>query len=261
MRLNDRVILVTGASSGIGLAASRALAARGARVVMAARSGPRLEQAAAGVPGAVPLVLDVTADVDGALATLLARFERIDVVINNAGNGGQLGRLQQLPSDHARRLFDVHVLGMERLVRAVLPIMLRQGHGRIVNVASTVGYVPMPGAAAYSAAKAAVIAFTQALRGELAGAPVELALYSPPHTQTEAGKAWPLDLPKQFSPQFAADALVRSLERDQLDVLAGGNRPLLWLQRLWPALASRIMRGIGLRALAKLDAAASCARG
>ena len=121
------------------------------------------------------------------------------------------------------------------------------------RLAQREGFDPHLGDAAQRRiAKAAVIAFTHALRGELSG--VQLALYSPPHTQTEAGEAWPLQLPKQLSPELAAAALVRSLERDPLEVLAGGNASLLWLQRLWP-LAERIMRDIGLRALATLGPA------
>jgi short-subunit dehydrogenase len=126
--------------------------------------------------------------------------------------------------------------------------MIERGSGRIVNVVSTVAYVPMPGASAYCAAKAAVVAFTNALRGELAHTPVQLVLYSPPHTQTKAGEQWPLDLPKQFDVGYAAKGLVAVLERDLRDRLAGGNNMLLWLQRISPSWAASIMRDIGLKA-------------
>jgi short-subunit dehydrogenase len=250
MKLENKVVLITGASRGIGLEAARVFSERGARVVMAARSRAELERHAAELPRARAVELDVTADVEPAVRAAVACFGRVDVLINNAGNGGRLGLLLEQPAEHTEQMFAVHVLGTVRMTRALLPIFLEQGAGRIVNVASTVGYVPMPGAAAYCAAKAAVIGFSRALRGELAGKPVQVALFSPPHTQTEAGKAWPLDLPRQFSPRYAAEAMVTAIERDRLEVLAG-HAPLLALQRLWPAQAEAILRNMGLKALAK----------
>jgi short-subunit dehydrogenase len=263
MNLTDQVVLMTGASQGIGAEAVSQLAQRGARVVLGARTRPVLDERVAAIRAAggiaTAVTLDVTSDesVRVAVEQVLAEHGRIDVLINNAGNGGQLGRFLERPAADSRSLYEVHVFGCERMTRAVLPSMLARGRGRVVNVVSTVAYVPMPGAAAYCAAKAAVIAFTQALRGELAEQPVELSLFSPPHTQTEAGKSWPLNLPKQFSPYEAAAALVFALEHDKLNHLAGGNQSLLWLQRLSPGLASGIMRRLGLEALRKVKTLAA----
>ncbi|HMJ09762.1 MAG TPA: SDR family NAD(P)-dependent oxidoreductase [Polyangiaceae bacterium] len=253
MILEGKVVLVSGASSGIGLVAARMLAARGAQVVFAARSLAVLERAVRGLPGAMAVQLDVTSDasVRAAGAAVMARYGRVDVLVNNAGNGGRMGFLLEQDPQHLRAMFDVHVFGMERMTRALLPHMLARGTGTIVNVASTIGYVPMPAAAAYCAAKAAVLAFSESLRGEFVGTGVNLLLYSPPHTQTEAGQLWPLDLPKTFTPEFAAETLVHTLEKDKRDVLAGGNNMVLWLQRVSPRLALHVMRGIGLRAAAR----------
>ena len=254
MKLHDKIVLITGASRGIGAEAARQLAKRGAHVVLAARSGAALESNAEAIRAlggqASTVELDVTSalSVTRAVARVLAERGRIDVLVNNAGNGGHLAFLVDTDQAQTRAMFDVHVFGAERMTRAVLPSMLAQRAGRIVNVVSTVAYVPMPGAAAYCGAKAAVIAMTQALRGELAHTPIELMLFSPPHTQTEAGAAWPLDLPRQFSPHEAAQALVQALVKDRRDTLAGGNHTLLWLQRISPAWASGIMRNIGLKA-------------
>jgi short-subunit dehydrogenase len=260
MELKQRVIMVTGGSRGIGAEAARQLAAAGAQVVLAARDRALLEQNAAALRAqggsAWALELDVTseASVQTAVQATLDRFGHIDVLINNAGNGGTLGLLLDQAPDHTRRMFEVHVLGAERMTRAVLPGMLARRQGRIVMVASAVGYVPMPGAAAYSAAKAAVLALAEALRGELRGSGVELHSFSPPHTQTEAGKAWPLQLPHKFSPDEAARALLRTLRADRQEVLAG-HTPLLWLRRLSPRWASSMMRGMGLHALRRLEPA------
>ncbi|MCB9764468.1 MAG: SDR family oxidoreductase [Alphaproteobacteria bacterium] len=257
MRLTDKVIFITGASRGIGAASARQLAQRGARLVLGARTAAPLQAVAddirdaGGEALAVPLDVTDPASVQAAVDVALARYGRIDVLINNAGNGGALGFLLDTDPDATRAMFEVHVFGAERMTRAVLPAMLAQGGGRVVNVVSTVGYVPMPGAAAYCAAKAAVIALTEALRGELADHPVTLVLFSPPHTQTEAGRDWPLDLPRTFQPDEAAAALVATLQRDRRDWLAGGNQTLLWLQRISPRWAAGIMRGIGLDATRK----------
>jgi len=258
----DKVIVVTGASSGIGLASARALARAGARVVLAARSRGKLaseaERIAAAGGAALAVELDVTSDasVAAAVAETLARFGRIDAVLNNAGNGGELGFWADAEPEHLRAMFDVHVFGMERVARAVLPVMLAQRSGVIVNVASTVAWVPMPTAAAYSAAKAAVLAFSESLRSELAGRGIEVVLFAPPHTSTEAGRAWPLDGPRVHPPEWVAEELVDTLRRGRKSRLAGAsNRALLVIQRIAPAYAAYIMRQMGLRAGAKAQAA------
>ncbi|HET6582873.1 MAG TPA: SDR family NAD(P)-dependent oxidoreductase, partial [Nannocystaceae bacterium] len=253
-----KVIVVTGASSGIGLASARALARAGARVVLAARSLGKLELVAAELRAegldARAVEMDVTDDasVTDAVAAIVRGGDRIDAVVNNAGNGGELGPWSAREAGHMRAMFDVHVFGMERVTRAVLPVMQRQRDGVVVNVASTVGWVPMPNGAAYCAAKAAVLSFTEALRGELEGTGVRAIVFAPPHTDTEAGRRWTLSGPRTFPVAWVGDELVRALRRERPRFLAGAsNRALLVLQRISPALATRIMRSIGLRAVAK----------
>jgi NAD(P)-dependent dehydrogenase (short-subunit alcohol dehydrogenase family) len=261
MKLTNKVILVTGASQGIGLAVAQKLAAAGAQVVLAARRADKLAAEVASLREAgyraSAVQLDVTSDdsVKRAVAEVLAEHGQIDVLVNNAGNGGGLDFFLQDNAERLRAMFDTHMFGAERMTRAVLPSMLERSAGRIVNVVSTVAYVPMPGATAYCAAKAAVVAFTNALRGELAHTPIQLVLFSPPHTQTEAGELWPLDLPKQFDVDYAANALLAALDRDSREWLAGGNNMLLWLQRISPRWAASIMRKIGLKATQKAHAA------
>lgn len=259
----DKVIVVTGASSGIGLASARALAGTGARVVLAARSVEVLaaEARCLGAAGqaAMAVAMDVTNDesVAAGVRQVLQRWGRIDAVINFAGNGGRLALWDQAPADHTRAMFEVHLFGAERVARAVLPAMLAQGSGTIVNIASAVGWVAMPSAAAYSAAKAAVLSFSEALRGELAGRGIDVVVFAPPHTSTDAGNAWPLEGPRIFAPEWVADQLVLTLRRGRPRFLAGfSNRMLLAIHRLSPAYAAFIMRRIGLRAVAKTPAGA-----
>src|SRR5262249_54841305 len=142
-----------------------------------------------------------------------AAFGRIDATICFAGNGGALGPWEHAHADALREMFDVHVFGAERVARAVLPIFIAQGGGTIVHVASTVAWVPMPMATAYSGAGAAVLAMSASLRAELAPHGIAVVLFAPPHTRTEAGLAWPLEGPGMFDAEWVAAALVRALRR------------------------------------------------
>lgn len=250
-------MLVTGASLGIGLEIARALAAEGCRVVFAARSLERLQAAAAACgPGALAVQLDVTSDgsVASAVEHVVSRFGRIDVVVNNAGSGGGMARWRDSDAGAMRALFDVHVFGTERVMRAVVPLMARQGQGTIVNFSSTLGYVPMPGTSAYNAAKASVVMLSRTLRSELQPAGIDVRIFSPPHTSTESGKEMPLDLPKIFEPEWVAQRFVQFLAGGRSEALPGGNGTIVLMQRLWPGLAGRIMQRIGFGALQRVEA-------
>jgi NAD(P)-dependent dehydrogenase (short-subunit alcohol dehydrogenase family) len=258
MQLRDKVILVTGASAGIGLQIAGALVREGAKVAFAARSIAKLhdavESATSNGGSALAVEMDVTDDASvlAGVAEVRRVFNRIDVLVNNAGNGGTLGLWAASDSAAVRDMFDVHVFGAERVARAVLPAMLEQRAGVVMNFASTVAWVPMPGAAAYSAAKAAVVAMSESLGAELRNCGIDVRVFSPPHTSTEAGKHWPLDLPKIFEPAWVADQFVRALRADTVRATPGGNGMLLLIQRIYPAFAQRIMNGLGFKALAKL---------
>jgi NAD(P)-dependent dehydrogenase (short-subunit alcohol dehydrogenase family) len=224
-------------------------------VVFAARSLSKLEaeaeRARSAGGSALAVELDVTSDasVERAVAQALAHFGRIDVLINDAGNGGSVQLWASSDPALTRQMFEVHVLGAERMMRALVPAMRVQGGGVIVNFASTVAWVPMPGAAAYSSAKAAVVALSLSLRAELAQHGIDVRVFAPPHTSTEAGKAWPLPLPKIFEPEWVAEQLVRALRGKRARVIPGGNGSLLFMQRVSPALAAWIMNGIGWKTL------------
>jgi NADP-dependent 3-hydroxy acid dehydrogenase YdfG len=172
-KLSGRVAVVTGASSGIGAATARALGARNASVVVAARRTDRIEALAkeivrgGGHAVAVPCDVSDRAQVDEVVATALRDFGRVDVLVNNAGIM-PLAPMTVAKVEDWERTIDVNVKGVLYAIAAVLPPMLAAGRGDIVNVSSVAGRHVFPTAAVYCASKFAVHAISDGLRGELA---------------------------------------------------------------------------------------------
>lgn len=157
----NKVAVITGGSSGIGLCTARALAAAGCRVY-------ELSRRDSDSPGITHIRCDVTSDeqVQSAVDMIIAAEDKIDVLINNAGFGIS-GAVEFTDTEAARRLFDVNFFGMVRMNRAVLPLMRKAGAGRIVNLSSVAAPVAIPFQAYYSATKAAVNNYTMALANEV----------------------------------------------------------------------------------------------
>jgi NADP-dependent 3-hydroxy acid dehydrogenase YdfG len=177
-----RVAVVTGASSGFGAAAARALAREGFEVVAGARRTERLRELA-GPIGARALPLDVTDPVS--VAAFAAAIERCDVLVNNAGNA--FGTESVADADEAkwRAMFELNVLGVLRVTRALLARLLASGDGLIVNVGSIAAFEVYPGGAGYTASKHALRALTRTLRLELLGKPVRVTEIDPGLAETE----------------------------------------------------------------------------
>ena len=181
--LNGKVALVTGASSGIGRAAARALEAEGAVVYATARRPERL--ADLGTEGLRTLALDVTDEGSMAAAVRAVEAEHgaVDVLVNNAGYM-QSGALEEVCLNAVREEFEVNVFGMLRLSQLVLPAMRERGSGRIVNVGSVGGLFTAPGAGAYHMSKYAVEALSDALRYEVKSFGVDVILVQPTGVRT-----------------------------------------------------------------------------
>jgi len=178
IKLQDKVVVVTGASGGIGAAMAKEFASAGARVVLAARSQPVIERLAneLGGPGrALTLPTDVAdvSSVEGMVEQTLSAFGRIDILVNNAGIG-YFAPLRQVKLDRVRHVFDVNVMGPLVAIQAVVPHMQTQGDGHIINVLTCAGRIPIPFQGIYGASKAALILLTDTLRVELA--PLRIAV-------------------------------------------------------------------------------------
>ena len=173
-----KTAIVTGGTSGLGLAAAQILAAKGLRVYALSRHG-------APVPGVTSLACDITdADaVERTVAAIEAEAGRIDLVVNNAGFGIS-GAVECTTPEEARRLFDVDFFGVVNVNHAVLPRMRRAGGGRIVHVSSVAAPIAIPFQAYYSAAKAAINAYSGALRCEVAPFGIDVCAVMPGDLKT-----------------------------------------------------------------------------
>jgi NADP-dependent 3-hydroxy acid dehydrogenase YdfG len=177
-----RTALVTGASSGIGAATARRLAAEGFDVVVAARRRDRLD-ALAGEIGARALTLDVTSE--ESVAALAEAVPICDVLINNAGGARGLEPVAQADVEDWRWMYDVNVLGTMRVTKALLPALEAGAGGHIVVMGSTAGRVVYEGGAGYTSAKHGLAAVAQTLRLELCGRPVRVSEIAPGMVATE----------------------------------------------------------------------------
>jgi NADP-dependent 3-hydroxy acid dehydrogenase YdfG len=186
-RLDGRVAIVTGASSGIGEAVARELSRLGANVALAARRVDRLEQLAAELPtSSIAVACDVADDAQVA-ALVEATIEQlgpVDLLVNNAGVGSFANVVDTDPAEW-RRMLDVNVTGSFLCARSVLPGMLERGDGCIVNVCSDVSRRTFPGGAAYCASKWAQLALTQALGAEVRAQGVRVGAVLPGMVGTE----------------------------------------------------------------------------
>ena len=181
-----KVILITGASSGIGFDAAASLARQGHRVYAAARRVDRMEPLKE--LGVVPLQMDVTdeASMEAGVRTVLAAEGRIDVLVNNAGYG-YFGAIENVSMEEARRQLEVNVFGLARLCQLVLPSMREQGSGRIVNTSSVAGKTVLYFGGWYHVSKYSVEALSDALRMELKPFGIDVSMIEPGGIQTNWG--------------------------------------------------------------------------
>jgi NADP-dependent 3-hydroxy acid dehydrogenase YdfG len=204
--LKNKIVLITGASSGIGEATAECFAAEGANVIVAARRKDRLIvlanklQKTYGV-NALPLELDVTDSkaVMQKIASLDDEWKDIDILVNNAGASLSSDKIVDMPIEKIDYVVDLNVKGLLYVTKAVLPNMLKRNIGHIINIGSLVGHYVFAGANVYSPAKHAVKAITQMLRIDLLGTPIRISQVDPGATKTEfSNNRWDEARVKEF---------------------------------------------------------------
>lgn len=217
----SKIVLITGASSGIGEATARLLAKEGATVVLGTRRTDRLEKLVADIRAAGGAAecraLDVTdlEDARAFAAFAQERFGRVDVLLNSAGLM-PLSPLEALKTDEWQRMLDVNIGGVLHGIAAVLPLMRQQGHGHIVNLSSIAGHAVHPNGAVYSATKFAVIALSEGLRQEMAAQNIRVTVISPGTTKSELAESISDERARQAMEKFRnaampADAVARAI--------------------------------------------------
>jgi short-subunit dehydrogenase len=251
MQLNNRLAVVSGASSGIGAAVSLALGQRGARVALLARNAAELDHVAQSIHQAGgearPFAVDL-ADSDAlesVAASVLRELGTPDVLINNAGAGRWLFVDETSPSE-AMAMVAVPYLAAFGLTGAFLPGMLARGEGHVVNVTSIAAYFTWPGATAYTAARWAMRGFNEALRADLDGTRIGVTLFAASTVESEYWANNPGSrerLPRAsrstrpITPQEAARAIVSGIENGRREVILPRTMAfLVWLHRMFPGL-------------------------
>jgi short-subunit dehydrogenase len=253
--LEDQTIVITGASSGIGLATARLAAERGAQVVLAARSADGLWQAADAIQAqggaAVCVIADVAEEreVRRIAEVALGRFGGFDTWVNNAGVS-VYGRIDEVPLEDQRQVFETNYWGTVHGCRVALEHLRHRG-GALINIGSVLSERAFPMQGAYSASKHAIKGFTDALRMELMheGAPVSITLIKPAGIDTRyahhAGNYLPMqpkNPPPLYAPEIVAEAILHAAERPVRELTVGGSGRLLEALDHWlPGTMDRIM--------------------
>lgn len=204
-RFKDKVVLITGASSGIGKASAIEFAKVGAKTVLVSRSKEKLEKVADEIRKFNPEVLVLPTDVSSRIQTketiekVISKYGRIDVLFNNAGNS-EVGLIEEDDfTDKVRSMMEVDFFGTIYFTKEVLPIMKKQGYGHIMNMSSVVGRKAFPHFGAYSSVMHAITGFNASLRQELRGTGISVSIIHPALTQTPLLEhVKPEDMPPPF---------------------------------------------------------------
>jgi short-subunit dehydrogenase len=229
MEIKGKVVLLTGASMGIGKATAELLASRGARVALAARSAGKLEELAKRLPGSKAVPADMTRpdEVKRMMATTHAAFGRLDVLVNNAGQG-MYAPIESTDIPDLARLMELNLYGPIIAMQAAIPLMRAQGGGAIVNVSSMVTRAAYPAIGPYAATKAALNLISATARNELAKDGIVVSLVLPGLTDTDFRKnavparvpfARPnLQMPQADPPELVAQKILEAIESGAAEI-------------------------------------------
>jgi short-subunit dehydrogenase len=188
MNINNKIVIITGATEGIGQAITQLLHKQGAKVVMAARNQAKLTELEQQLDGSLGVVCDMTKslDIQNLVKQTIDKFGRIDIFINNAGQG-LVGKIEYVSLDEYRQAFELNVVGPLEALQAVTPIMKSQGSGMIMNISSMVTKGFYTGLGAYSSTKYALNSLMLTARKELIDSGVIVCVFMPKLTDTGFG--------------------------------------------------------------------------
>ncbi len=250
------VILITGASSGIGAATSKLFASEGYKVVLAARRKEQLDILAAEILSAGGEVLTVPTDItqleqiENLVAQTLENYGQIDVLLNNAGLG-RLDWLEKLdPKEDIEFQIQVNLVGLIQTARAVLPHMIARKHGHIINMGSIAGLIATPTYSVYAATKYGLRGFTEALRREVSIHGIEVTGIYPGGVATEFGKKAGIKRKTKvstppllkLSAEDVAQSVLKVVKKPHRAVIIPGlMRPTVWLSVIFPGMVDRII--------------------
>lgn len=245
----SRMVLITGASSGIGQEMARALAAKGDFPLMVARNEARLRILQDELGTGDVFTCDVTSqdEVERLVAKIIGRYDKVDVLINNAGVG-RFGGALQIPLTDYQTTMETNYLGAVRITLTLLPHMLNQGGGRVVNIASVAGLSGSPNLASYTASKFALVGFSESLHLEYAPV-IQVGVLCPGPVQTpffrgeDPSRLFPTPIARRLlDAKTVAGHAVRLIDRPRMKVIP---KSLSWAMRLrrWaPGLFLRLNR-------------------
>ena len=258
MPFKDQTVWITGASSGIGKALALAFASRGANLILSSRNHEKLEAVKAACPDDVQVWIEPmdTSDYDSIPAIaerVLREVGPVDILVNNAGIS-QRGIVSETPIEIDRRIMDTNFFGSVALTKAVLPLMLKRGTGKIVVISSLTGKFGTPLRSAYAASKHALHGYFASLRAEVHDAGLRVLLVCPGFIRTDVSmNALKSDGSPQnklddaqaggMSPDVLAEKILRAIERDKLEVYFGGKEILgIYLKRFFPRFFANYIR-------------------
>ena len=250
MRLTNRTVLITGAASGIGLALARSLADRGNTVIGTGRNRAKLDAVSKADPRLHVIQSDVTKpdDIRRLSDETLQRFPGLDVLINNAGIMRNLKLLQPHDLEDVTREVEILLTGPIRMIQQFLPHLLRREVAAIVNVSSGVAFVPMPASPVYSAAKAALHAYTQSLRAQVSGTSINVIELAPPPVETALFRgefAQEMRGERAMAPETLVRHTITAIEAGKTEITPGVANVLKAARRIAPGFMFNQMVKLG----------------
>lgn len=252
MNFKNKVVLITGGSSGIGRASAEQFAKNGATLILVARNQTKLDQTANDLKKFnVPILTfecDVSkkSQVEKMAKTILNKFDSVDVLVNNAGFA-IYGSVSKLSIEEIESQMATNYFGMIYCVKNFLPSMISKKSGHIVNVASVAGSFGLPGIASYCASKFAMLGFSEGLKHELKGTGVGITVVSPIMVRTNffdhpSFEKMPKYSPTSLSPETVAKAILRASNSPRLEIIVPSFvRGAVWMKETFPYLINPIL--------------------